>query len=350
MAQVARGFSRAALVLLLLLGLLGAAAFGGQRWLAARLGPVDPAAQELIWVEIPSGVTTADVANLLFEQGLIKDPTVFRYYVRYRQLDAKLLSGEYQLSPSMTPELILQHLTQGSVRVHRFTVPEGLTIAMMADLLAEKRVMTREQFLAAARALAAGNPHLPEGVELAEPMEGYLFPATYEYRQSATPEEIVRMMFDRFEQVWTEELKQRARELNLTIHQVVTLASIVETEARVAQERPAIAGVYLNRLEVEMPLQADPTVYYALGLPRGEQLLYSHLEVDSPYNTYRYGGLPPGPIAAPGEDSIRAVLFPEEHDYYYFVAKADGTGEHYFGRTLDEHNENVARAEANARK
>lgn len=348
--EMTKGSRRIAAVLVALLGLLAAAAFGGQRWLMARLGPVNPASQEMVRVQIPQGATTADVAHLLHQQGLIKDPTIFRFYARYRQLDAQIVSGEYQFSASMTPEAILERLVKGQVHVGRFTVPEGLTISMMADLLAEKQVMTREQFLAAVQAQASRNPYLPPGVTLTQPMEGYLFPATYEYRLSATPEEIVALMFDRFEQVWTDELRKRAAEMNLTVHQVVTLASIVETEARVPRERPAIAGVYLNRLAIGMALQADPTVYYAHGLPRGEQLLYKHLEVDSPYNTYKYPGLPPGPIAAPGEDAIRAVLFPEQHDFYYFVAKEDGTGEHFFGRTLDEHNENVAKAAANKEK
>ncbi|MFZ5824115.1 MAG: endolytic transglycosylase MltG, partial [Bacillota bacterium] len=314
MAQVNKGFRRIALVLLVLLGLLGAAAFGGQRWVMERLDPVDPASQEMLWVEIPSGVTTAEVADLLHQQGLIKDPTVFRYYVRYRQLDARIMSGEYQISAAMSPDAILQLLTQGQVRVERFTLPEGLTVAMMADVLAQQKVMSREEFLAAVSALAGTNHYLPQGVSLTEPMEGYLFPATYEYRRGAKPDEIVAMMFSRFEQVWTEEFKARAEAQNLSIHQVVTLASIVETEAQVAAERPAIAGVYLNRLAIGMPLQADPTVYYAHGLPRGERLLYKHLEIDSPYNTYKYPELPPGPIAAPGEDSIRAVLYPEAHE------------------------------------
>lgn len=178
-------------------------------------------------------------------------------------------------------------------------------------------------------------------------MEGYLFPATYDYHTGATADEIVAMLSARFQEAWTAELASRAEEVGLSVHDVITLASIVETEARVAAEQPTIAGVYLNRLAVEMPLQADPTVYYALGLPRGARLLYEHLDVDSPYNTYMYPGLPPSPIAAPGEGAIRAVLYPEQHDYYYFVAKGDGSGEHYFGRTLDEHNANVAQAEAN---
>lgn len=346
MAQVAKGFRRL-VFLLLLLGLLAFAAVAGESWIKTRLGPVDPASAEMVEVPIPPGASTLEVANLLFQRGLIKDPTVFRLYVRYRQLDAQILSGDYQFARAMSAPQILQILIEGQVRVGKITIPEGLTVAMMADLMAEKQVMTREQFLAAVKADVGRNEHLPAGVDLPEPMEGYLFPATYEYRIGAVPDEIVGMLFQRYEDVWTDELKQRAAGMQLSIHQVTTLAAIVEAEAVVPAERPTIAGVYLNRLAIGMPLQADPTVYYALGLPRGERLLYKHLEVDSPFNTYMYPGLPPGPIAAPGEDSIRAVLYPEAHDYLYFVAKEDGTGEHFFGRTLDEHNENVAKRDAN---
>jgi len=349
LAQVANKPSRKAWIVVLLLlgvGLLGAW-WWGQRWVTAMLGPVDPAAQQVVEVEIPPGMGTVEVANLLHERGLIKDPTFFRYYTRYRELDAQLKSGEYQFSAAMTPDQILEKLIRGEFITYKFTLPEGLTVQMMADALAEQGVASPEEFLAAVRALVASNPYLPEGAALAQPMEGYLFPATYEYRKGATVEQIVAMLQERFDQVWTAEYRQRAEALGLSVHQVVTLASIVEAEAQVAAERPRIAGVYLNRLKMEWLLQADPTVYYGIDLPRGEALLYEHLAIDTPYNTYMHPGLPPGPIGAPGEDSIHAVLYPEEHDYYFFVAKADGTGEHYFSQTLDEHNANVAQAEAN---
>lgn len=317
-------------------------------WVNTRLGPVDPGAAETVVVNIPSGAGTGEVAQILYEHGLIADPTVFRWYVRYRGLDAEIRSGEYALSPAMRAEEILTYLVEGRVRVGRITVPEGLTVAMIADLLDANGVVEREAFLAAATAAAARNPYLPDDRDdMAQPMEGYLFPATYEYTSGTDAEDLVDAMFRRFQQVWTPELTRRAAEMGLSIHEVVTLAAIVETEAQVPAERPTIAGVYLNRLAIGMPLQADPTVYYAADVPRTQELTWEHLRFDSPYNTYVYPGLPPGPIAAPGEEAIRAVLYPERHDYYYFVAKADGSGEHYFGRTLAEHEENVARAEAN---
>jgi len=331
---------------MLLLALLAGAAYAGFLLFLGRLEPADPSAAP-VEIEIPAGATTADVADILAEGGLIQDPNVFRFYVRYRDLDARIISGRYELSAAMSVDEILAKLVAGDVVVRRFTLPEGLTVAMMADLLDEAGVVDREDFLDAVAAAAADNPYLPADLDVAQPMEGYLFPATYEYHSGITAEEVVAMLLDRFQAVWTDELLARADETGRSVHEVVTMAAIVETEARVAAEQPAIAGVYLNRLAIGMPLQADPTVYYALGLPRTERLFYEHLEVDSPYNTYKYPGLPPGPIASPGESAIRAVLYPETHEYYYFVAKNDGSGEHYFASTYEEHLENVDLAEAN---
>ncbi len=351
MAQVAPKSRRVTfLVLLLLLLALGGAWWWGQNWVTGMLGAVDPTAQGTVEVVIPSGMSTVEIADLLYKRQLIKDPTFFRYYARYRELDADIKSGEYQLSPAMTPDQILAKLIKGEFVVYRFTVPEGLHVADMADLLAEQGVVPKEEFLAAVKAREGANPYVPEGHALAEPMEGYLFPATYEYRKGATAEQIVALMSERLDQVWTEANRARAAELGLTAHQVMTLASIIEAEAQVPAERPVIAGVYHNRMAIDMLLQADPTVYYGIDLPRGEPLLYEHLEIDTPYNTYMHPGLPPGPIGAPGEDSIHAALFPEAHEFYYFVAKEDGSGEHFFGKTLDEHNANIARAEANKQK
>lgn len=313
-------------------------------------GPVTPGALEPVAVEVPQGASSAQVANVLYQKRLIKNPSFFSLYARYRHLDSQLKSGEYELNRSMGLDEVLNRLTRGETVERRFIIPEGLTVSMTADLLAQQGLVDREAFLAKAREFGAKNGFLPTGAGLTQPMEGYLFPAAYEYKPGVTADEILQMMYSRTEQVWTPELLKRAQEMGISVHQVMTLASIVEAEARVPAERPVIAGVYENRLAIDMALQADPTVYYALDLPRGERLLYRHLKVDSPYNTYRYPGLPPGPICAPGEAAIKAVLYPEKHQYLYFVAKEDGSGEHYFSRTLEEHEENIAKAEANAAK
>ncbi len=234
--------ARLVLALLILLAALAGLAYGGLRWALARLEPADPAAAP-VEVEIPAGATTTDVAQILAEHGIIRDPAVFRYYVRYRELDGQIVSGRYELSAAMSADQILTKLVNGEVIVRRFTIPEGLTVEMMADLLAEAHVVDRQAFLDAVAAAAAENPYLPDGAELAQPMEGYLFPATYQYHSGVTAEEVVAMLMERFEAVWTPELLARAEEMGLSVHEVTTLASIVETEARVAAEQPQIAGV-----------------------------------------------------------------------------------------------------------
>src|SRR5690606_4796977 len=197
-----------------------------------------------------------------------------------------------------------------------------------------------EELRRAVDAAAESWPYLPEGVALQEPLEGYLFPDTYVFTRTTTEKHLIAGMLDGFqralERALGDEGLQRAEDLGLTVHEVVTMASIIEREAQVAAERPLIAAVYHNRLRIGMKLDADPTVLYALGRTDG-RLLYEDLEVDSPYNTYRNPGLPPGPIASPGEAAIRAALHPADVDYLFFVAKGDGSGEHLFARTYEEH-------------
>lgn len=350
MPEVARRSRKAALLvpLVLLVLLLGAAA-GAQRYVLAGLQPADSGAGDTT-VEIPAGASTREVGVLLQQQHLIRDAVIFRYYARYRKLDAQIKPGEYQLSAAMTPDQILAKLAQGEVVVHRFTIPEGLTVPEIADRLAAQGVVDKQQFLDAAAKSHLADGYLPKDLQVQQPLEGYLFPSTYEYKPGVTPEEILQLMFATWEKLWTPEWRAQAEAEHLTVHQVMTLASIIEKEAQVATERPVISGVYANRLAIGMKLDADPTVRYALGKPPGENLLYKDLDVESPYNTYRNPGLPPGPIAAPGKASIEAALSPQKHDYWYFVARADGSGEHYFARTLEEQEANIAKSEANAKK
>jgi UPF0755 protein len=325
------------LVLPLLL-LAVAVLYGCYAWVLRQLEPPQPGAADSVRVEIMSGANVRDVADMLHAAGLIREPTVFRLYTRYLHLDGKIRPGEYDLSPGMKPELILAKLIRGDVVHYRFTVPEGLTVIQVADHLAALGLVSRDRFIRVANGSAGlVAEFLPDGVHLPYPLEGYLFPDTYDYKKGVTEEEIIEQMVRRFREKLKEEYLARARERELTVHQLVTLASIIEKEAAVAAERPLISGVYHNRLAIGMKLDADPTVRYALNKPPQETLLYKDLEVVSPYNTYRNAGLPPGPIAAPGEASIRAALWPAAHDYFYFVAKDDGSGEHYFSRTLAEH-------------
>ncbi len=303
--------------------------------------PALPGSTRLVEVVVPQGATTAGIAALLEEEGVIRSPLAFRLLVRLRGSDGRLQAGTYRLGPGMAPSAIAAKLERGEVVTRAFTIPEGLSAEEIARLLASRGFGSEAELL---RAFSDPEPVadlLPaDRSALRYPLEGYLFPDTYRVAAGTPARALAAAMVDRFRQAWTPDLEARARELGLTVHEVVTLASIVEEEAQLAEERPLIAGVYLNRLRRGMPLQADPTVQYALR-KFGQRVLLADLQVDSPYNTYRRTGLPPGPIASPGLDSLRAVLHPADVPYLFFVARPDGS--HAFAVTLDEHNANVAR-------
>ncbi len=310
--------------------------------------PLEPASQRVVTVEIPRGSSTARIADLLAKAGLIRSPFAFRALVAIRGSAGRLQAGEYELSPSLTPWQIIMRLERGEVIRRSFTVPEGATAADVARRLARLGYGAEEDFLRAfsdATLLdeiipASGHPGAG-AVRVA--LEGYLYPDTYRFVGRPRPEDFAAMMLRRLRDVWREELEGPARARGLDLHRLLTLASVVEREARADAERPVIAAVFWNRLKEGMRLDADPTVRYALGRFTGE-LLYRDLEVASPYNTYRYAGLPPGPIASPGLASLRAVLDPARVPYLYFVAQPDGR--HRFAVTLTEHNRNVAAAAA----
>ncbi len=298
---------------------------------------------------VQPGESGAEIASRLEEAGLIRSAWSFRVLARLRGAAGQLRAGEYALRANMTSGEILEALQSGKDSVGGFTVPEGWRAAETADALEKRGLARRDEFLALVRSGDFQADFLasrPPGASL----EGYLFPDTYEILPGATAREIVQQMLDDFGRRVTPDVRARAAERGLTLHQVVTLASVVEREAVAADERPVIAGVFLNRLQKGMKLQADATVQYAVVGPDPRALAEGYwkrgltqldLGVDSPYNTYRYAGLPPGPIANPGLASIRAVLEPQQTDYLYFVARPDGT--HAFARTLKEHEQNVAR-------
>lgn len=329
--------------LALVLMVAGGAAWA---WLSFQrlLEPADPAASDPVTVTLAEGSGAHQIAQQLEEQGLIQSALAFRLYVRQQNLAHRLRAGEYELSPAMSVADIVTRLVRGEVVTYRFTVPEGRTVEETIEIAAATGFFDAEELRRAIDAAAAGWPYLPEGVELREPLEGYLFPDTYVFTRTTTEEQLIAGMLDGFQRALDRALGadglERLEELGMTVHEIVTMASIIEREAQVAEERPVIAGVYHNRLRIGMKLDADPTVLYALGRTDG-RLLYEDLEVDSPYNTYRNPGLPPGPIASPGAAAIEAALNPADVDYLYFVAKGDGSGEHLFARTYEEHQRNV---------
>jgi UPF0755 protein len=312
---------------------------------------------------VPRGASLAAVAETLEVHGVIESAWQFRVYGRLTGLSRRVLPGRYAFRLGEPWPRIREALRTGRTDDLRFTVPEGLTVRQIAELAADTlrlardsvRAAVRDSFLAAARDPAVRAEFgiaPPPGLK--EPLEGYLLPETYNISYDATPRDVVRQMLREFAAMWDADADRRAAALGLSRHQVVTLASIVEGEAHFAEEQPTIAGVYLNRLRKRMLLQADPTVIYALGLDkRPTRVLYRHLEIRSPYNTYRYPGLPPGPIGNPGRAAIRATLGAEHHDFLYFVARPDGY--HMFSVTGRQHADSVAvarvlRAEYEARK
>lgn len=312
---------------------------------------------------MPRGASLAAVAESLEAHGVIEDAWQFRVYGRVTGLARHVLPGRYRFRLGEPWARIREALRTGRTDDIRFTVPEGLTVGQIAELAADTlrlardsvREAVRDSFLAAARdpaVRAAFGIAPPPGLK--EPLEGYLLPDTYLISYDATPRDVVRQMLRAFVAVWDSTAERRASELGLSRHQAITLASIVEGEARFGEERPTIAGVYLNRLRKRMLLQADPTVIYALGLDkRPTRVLFRHLEVRSPYNTYRYPGLPPGPIGNPGRATIVSTLNAERHSFLYFVARPDGY--HMFSVTGSQHADSVAvartlRAEFEARR
>jgi len=320
--------------------------------IADPLAPMDPADSSQQVVTVPQGATAADIGTDLQERGLVRSALVFRVAVEQAGVGSSLAAGEYELSRSMSTPEIIQVLARGQVkRGLTATIPEGWRSEQIADRLEATGVSSRDEFLR-----AIGTPLSVPGVAvLGDPpparLEGYLFPETYEVTARVPGTRAAELMVRMFQQRLGPTL--RTGESDLSSYQVITLASIVEREARRPIERPVIASVYLNRLAANLPLQADPTVQYAIATRDGAQasaynywkteLTEADLQLDSPYNTYLHDGLPPGPICNPGEASIRAVLQPAQTDYLYFVATTDGSGTHLFARTLDEHNANISK-------
>ncbi|MBI4491243.1 MAG: endolytic transglycosylase MltG [Chloroflexi bacterium] len=301
--------------------------------------------------QVREGQSAAEIGQALEQQGLIRSALVFRTLVRTRGVESKLGRGEYELRATMATGEIVDVLVAGSVaRGRRFTIPEGWRAAEVAQRLETQGLVKAEAFLAVVAAPARIAP-FHQLVGEPSSLEGYLFPETYEVELNASAEKIAELMVRQFDQQFDAELRRKARAVGLTLHQAVTLASIVEREAAVSQERRLISGVFHNRLKAAMPLQADPTVQYAVANqnPRAaaalgfwkQELQPEDLALPSPFNTYQVKGLPPGPICNPGLASLQAAVDPQPTEYYYFVARQDGS--HVFARTLDEHNLNILR-------
>ena len=286
-------------------------------------------------VVIPPGSTFRVAADSLQRAGVIGSTRFFRLYASLRGHDRRIRAGTYVMRRGMSWPDVVSALTQGTGLIHTVTIPEGFAIADIAPLLARALGVEQDSVIVATRDSA-----MRERLDVPTPtLEGYLFPDTYSFPDGTTGRAAVETMVKRFEQVWQPEWNEKLEKLALSRHDIVTLASIVEKEAKIPAERPVIAAVYLNRLRIGMKLQADPTVQYALGR-HSPRLYYKDLRVDSPYNTYEHAGLPPGPIASPGRASIVASLDPAAVPYRYFVAHPDG--HHEFHLDYASHERAVA--------
>lgn len=286
---------------------------------------------------VPSGASFRAVADTLRGRGLIRSASAFTLFARLTGSDTEVRSGPYALRPGTSWGNILRHLTEGRVLTESLVIPEGFRLSQMAPRIAEITELQPDSVLA-----VLSEDTMAERWGVPGPnLEGYLFPDTYRLARGAPLTEVLEAMTRRYRAFWTPERSARRADLGLSEREAVTLASIIQAEARVTGEMPTISSVYHNRLGRGQLLQADPTVLYALGGYR-ERLLFAAMDsvADHPYNTYTHPGLPPGPIGSPGREALEAALHPADTDFLYFVARTDGT--HVFSATLEEHNRAVA--------
>jgi len=289
------------------------------------------------FVEIPPGTGAAEIRRRLVEAGVVSDELSFRAALMWTGQSRALKAGEYRFDRPMSVVDVVEKLARGDVYGHPITFPEGLTIREMADIVESRGFGKADEFIKAARDGSLVNDLDPAAKDL----EGYLFPETYTLPRGTPVATLVSLMVARFRDTYTTLEAKRSGQADLSTRQIVTLASLVEKETGKAEERPLVAAVYRNRLDKNMAMQADPTVVYALvqaGTYDGN-IRKRDLSFDSPYNTYKYAGLPPGPIASPGRAALEAALAPADVDYLYFVSRNDGS--HAFAETLAKHNANV---------
>ena len=289
------------------------------------------------YVTVRQGASSVEIGRALADAHVVRDPRSFRWALWWTGNGRNLKAGEYRFDRAMTPLDVINVIVRGDVYTQKITFPEGLTLEEMSKLYEMHGFGRARDFLDASRHVERITDLDPEATDL----EGYLFPETYALPRTGGAVRLVNLMLDRFRSVYSEPLRARASALGMTTRQVVTLASLVEKETAKAEERPLVAAVFRNRMKIGMPMQADPTVVYALEKAHryNGNIRKIDLSMDSPYNTYRYAGLPPGPIASPGQASLEAALSPANVSYLYFVSRNDGS--HVFAATLAEHDNNV---------
>jgi len=289
---------------------------------------------ETVTIVVKSGMSTQTISDMLYKRGIIKSSLVFRAVARYEGLDNSLKAGEYSFRGDMSIKEIVDILDKGVTSASEFTIPEGYTINQIAELLETKKLASADNFRKAAAEFTP-YAYMNSPNKVMYKAEGYVFPDTYKISAGVSEKDLLKMMVEQFNTKFTPEMHQQAQNLGLSVREVIILASLVEKEAKASNERPIIAGVFLNRIKMGMPLQSCATIQYILGYPKPE-LTVQDTEIPSDYNTYLHPGLPPGPIANPGLASINAVLNAAATDYLYFVADKKGE-HHHFSRTYEEH-------------
>ncbi|WP_424768768.1 endolytic transglycosylase MltG [Paenibacillus sp. sgz302251] len=311
-----------------------------------------------IRIDIPRGTSANQVAEILEQQGIIKNAFIFKYYLSLSDQGSRFQAGLYMLSPGMENDAIIAKLNAGETvpaETIRFTIPEGFTVLQIADKLAAENLIDKQKFIdLVAMQTTWGDAEaarsIPDNADLHQRLEGYLFPETYEMKSGSTEEDIIKRMLSELDRKltqlpegWQDELEKKG----MSMHELLTIASLVEREVVVDEERALVAGVIHNRIADGMMLQIDATVQYSLDKPK-ERLFEKDLQVDSPYNTYKVDGLPPGPIASPSLASIEAALYPEDTEYLFYVTKKDGTQTHLFAKTYQEHLRNIEKSNQTA--
>lgn len=312
-----------------------------------------------IEVTIPKGSSANSVSKILEDNGIIKNSFIFGYYLVLKDEGSNFQAGIYELTPGMDKAEVIAKLNAGDViaaETVTFTIPEGYNIAQIADKLASENLVDKDKFIALtneARSWSGAENVLnvpQDTTNFINRLEGYLFPDTYEIVKGSSEEDIILRMLkeqDRKLATLPEDWPEVLDASGLSMHELLTIASLIEREVVVDSERPTVAGIIYNRLDEPMRLQIDATIQYALGEQK-ELLSIEDTKLDNPYNTYVVDGLPPGPIATPSLDSIKAALYPEEHDYMYYVTKKDGTQTHLFAKTYNEHLRNIEKSKQTA--
>jgi len=286
-----------------------------------------------VYFTVRPGMSVSEIGKELYERGIIDSEMKFWWTAKLNGFENKVKSGTFAMQTGMTPRDALEILVYGNTVTIRFTIPEGFSVRDIAQRLDDEGLVKADAFISLAKTYRP-YPYVEEHEDVRYAVEGFLFPDTYEINGEFDAARIMQMMAENFDRRLTKEMRDRAREMDLSIYELVTLASLVEKEAYHEEDRPIIAQIFLKRLRLGMPLQADPTVQYLLDAPK-EDLLYRDTEIESPYNTYQNVGLPPGPIASPGTASLMAVLHPADTNYLYFVA--DRNGNNYYATNYADH-------------